>query len=149
MGEKNLIEQARGYAYVIKQLELALRPLFAEVCAAGGLNWSQYTALSVLERRPGITSSELARRTFVRPQTMAATMDPLFEADLVRREKDPLHGRRQLLFLTAAGEGKLAEITPGVAALEERMVSDLDAAERDDLDDLLRRCRRALDAAGR
>lgn len=134
----------RGLAYVIKQLDLALRPRLADACQTGGLSSAQYTALSVLTRRPGITSSELARRSFVRAQTMATTLDPLLEAGLIRRERDPGHGRRRLLFLTDAGRERITGVTPAVGALEDEMVAGLSSAERDQLGDLLRRCRNAL-----
>ncbi|WP_205529081.1 MarR family winged helix-turn-helix transcriptional regulator [Microbacterium halotolerans] len=135
----------RGFSYVIKQLELALRRRLVDACRASGLTSAQYTALSVLVRRPGLTSSELARRSFVRAQTMAVTLDPMLEAGFVRRETDPAHARRRLLFLTEAGARKLEEVDPHIAALEEHMVADLDDAERDQLVELLRRCRRTFE----
>ena len=52
----------RGFAYVIKQLELALRRRLMDACRESGLTSAQYTALSVLVRRPGLTSSELAEK---------------------------------------------------------------------------------------
>jgi DNA-binding MarR family transcriptional regulator len=109
---------------------------------------AQYTAMSVLARRPGITSSELARRSFVRAQTMAATMDPLIESGLVSRERDPLHGRRILLYLTEPGAAAVAGLAPRVEQLEELLVSDLSEQERVQFADYLRRCRNALDQAG-
>lgn len=137
-----------GFVYVIKQLELGLRPRFLEACQAGGLTGAQYTALTVLQARPGITSSELARRSFVRAQTMAATVDPLLDAGLVRREADPAHARRMLLFLTPAGERRIAEMSPPIVELEQLLVSGLSDDEQSQFADLLRRCRQALDAAG-
>ena len=68
--------QTSNFTYVIKQVEMALRPHFLAVCKQANLTPAQYTALSVLERRPGLTSSELARRSLVRAQTMAATSNP-------------------------------------------------------------------------
>ncbi|MGO1410810.1 MULTISPECIES: MarR family winged helix-turn-helix transcriptional regulator [unclassified Microbacterium] len=135
----------RGFAYVIKQLELALRRRLMDACRESGLTSAQYTALSVLVRRPGLTSSELARRSLVRAQTMAMTIDPMLETGFVRREPDPAHARRRLLFLTELGARKLEEVDPHIAALEEHMVADLDAAERDMLAELLRRCRRTFE----
>jgi len=133
-----------GFTYVIKQLELALRPRFLEACARGGLTGAQFTALTVLHRRPGTTSSELARRSFVRAQTMAAIVDPLMESGLVRREQDPSHRRRWLLFLTERGERVVARLSPDIAAIEEEMLGGLSEAERRQLADLLDRCRRNL-----
>jgi DNA-binding MarR family transcriptional regulator len=137
-----------GYSYVVKQLELALRPKLVEACAAEGLTAAQYTALTVLDRRPGITSSELARRSFVRAQTMAMTLDPLLETGLVRREQDAAHGRRKALYLTPAGADAIARLAPRVNALEEVLVSDLSTSERVAFIDYLRRARRAMEQAG-
>ncbi|KQV06086.1 MarR family winged helix-turn-helix transcriptional regulator [Leifsonia sp. Root112D2] len=142
------MEPYGSFVYVVKQLELGLRPRFFEACAAAGMTAAQYTALTVLQRRPGITSSELARRSFVRAQTMAATVDPLVEAGHVRRERDPEHGRRILLYLTESGSNAISTLNPQIDALEELLVSELSAKERAQFADYLRRCRHALGQAG-
>lgn len=137
-----------NFTYVIKQLELALRPHFNQICTDAGLSAAQYTALTVLRRRPDLTSSELARRSFVRAQTMAATIDPLLTAGLVSRSQDPQHRRRMLLRLTPAGEERLAEIAPRMRALEELVVADLTADEQAEFARSLRSARHSLDTAG-
>lgn len=135
-----------NFTYVIKQLELALRPLIEEACAAAGMTTAQYTALTVLERRPGITSSELARRSFVRAQTMAQTMDPMLDAGLVRRERDPLHARRLLLYLTDEGAAAIARAAPHVGALERRIATGFTEEEGAAFAEYLRRARHSLQA---
>lgn len=135
-----------NFTYVIKQLELALRPYIDGACAAAGMTTAQYTALTVLDRRPGITSSELARRSFVRAQTMAQTMDPMLEEGLVRRERDPQHARRLLLFLTDKGRAAMAEAAPRVRELETLLMTDFTDEEGEAFADYLRRARRALEA---
>ena len=57
--------------YLIKQVELAVRTRLDAVVGEHGLTSLQYTALTVLERHPGMTSADLARNSFVRAQTMA------------------------------------------------------------------------------
>lgn len=138
------MEQLDNYIYLIKELETLLRPRFIRACAGEAVTWTQYTTLTVLERRPGITSSELARRSFVRTQSMAATIEALLDAGLVRREQDPKHGRRQLLFLTPAGEDAVVAVAPSVRALESDLVQELSPKERRQFADYLRRCRHAL-----
>jgi DNA-binding MarR family transcriptional regulator len=135
--------------YQIKELETVLRPRYLEALTDQPVTWTQYTALTVLERRPGITSSELARRSFVTAQSMASTINPLLTDGLVRRAQDPEHARRMLLFLTPAGSRVIAKVAPSVQALEDELGADLSAAERVVLSDLLRRCRRALGDAPR
>jgi len=130
--------------YVIKQLDAALRPRFADACAQQGLTLAQYTALTVLQRRPGISSAELARRSFVRAQTMASTLDPLLSAGMVRREADPSHLRRQLLYVTERGTAIVDALSPRIESLEALLVSDLSEDERLLFADYLRRARTAL-----
>ncbi len=137
-----------NFTYVIKQVELALRPHFNAVCANAGLTPAQYTALTVLARRPGLTSSELARRSFVRAQTMAATIEPLLGDRLVRREQDPTHQRRMLLDLTPKGEALLEEMSPAIRAVEDLIVAEIDENARADFAHYLRSARRSLDTAG-
>lgn len=139
-----------GYLiYLVKQVELGLRRPFEELLAEQGISIAGYTALTVLHNRPGITSSELARRSFVRAQTMAETITGLTEAGLVRREKDPAHGRQILLFLTPAGIDRVAALDPAVSRLESHMVAALDDAEQTELIRALRACRDALAALPR
>ena len=130
--------------YLMKQVELAVRAGLDDLTRPVGLTALQYTALTVLERRPGITSSELARRSFVRAQTMAQTMDPLLEAGFVRRERDPGHARRLLLYLTDTGSAAIARARPHVAELERLILSDFTADEAAAFAEYLRRARRSL-----
>ncbi|MGM0928865.1 MAG: MarR family winged helix-turn-helix transcriptional regulator [Actinomycetota bacterium] len=134
-------EAPSGYFYIIKQLELALRPRFTEVCSAHSVTLAQYTALTFLERSPGMSGSELARRIFVRAQTIAKAVDPLVDQGLVRREPDPGHGRRILLFLTERGLATVHSIAPQISQIEEELLVDLTAEERRQFLDHLRRTR--------
>lgn len=130
--------------YLIKQIELGLRRPFIAAVEAYGLSASQFTALTVLARLPGITSSELARRSFVRAQTMAQTISGLLDAELVRREEDPEHGRRILLYITPAGEERLDSMRDDVQAIEDRLTSAMTDSQAADLELLLRLARRGL-----
>lgn len=136
--------EAGGFVYVIKQLELALRPRLEAACAEAGMTAAQFTALTVLRRRPGTTSSDLARRSFVRAQTMAGTLEPLIEQGLVRREPDPGHRRRIRLFLTDAGVRAIDRLEPRVVELEQTLLGGLDEDERELFADYLLRARQAM-----
>ena len=83
--------------YLIKQVELAVRQALDDVVAAADLTTLQYTALTVLERHPGITSAELARNSFVRAQTMAEMVTYLLGRGLVARERDEKNRKQYLL----------------------------------------------------
>ncbi len=98
----------------------------------------------MLARRDGLTSAELARNSFVTPQTMRDLVTALETRGLITRAHDPGHRRRLLITLTPAGEVLLAEADADVRALEERMLSGLSATERQTFRDYLNRARTAL-----
>lgn len=133
--------------YVVKQLELATRAHLDAVLKPSGVTALQYTALTVLERRPAMTSADLARASFVRAQSAADLVGALERRGLIRRETDPANRRRMVITLTDAGREFLAEYDPRVAELEEEMLRDLDADERNALRRSLDACRRGLTAA--
>jgi len=137
----------RGFLYLFKQLEMGARRPFFELVTSHGLNWSQYTALTVLHRLPGLTSSELARRSFVRPQSMAETLTPLIDAGLARRDRDPEHGRQILLSITPAGIAKIEAMAQQVRAIEDEMLAEFDDDEVVVFARLLRRARSGLERA--
>ena len=130
--------------YLIKQLELAVRSRLDETTAPFGLTSLQYTALTVLERHPGITAAELARNSFVRAQTMAQTVTDLESRGFLRRERDPRSRRQFLLRLTQGGETALARLREPVRAIETQLVSGLSADEAAQLRRALRSGRIAL-----
>ncbi|WP_158437855.1 MarR family winged helix-turn-helix transcriptional regulator [Naasia lichenicola] len=139
-----------GYLiYLIKQIDSGLRRPFDELISGHGISTAGYTALTVLQSRPGMTSSELARRTFVRAQTMAETVTSLTQAGYVRREKDPAHGLQILLYITDLGLERVAELAPEVAHLESDLVGALGEGEPAELIRALRACRDALAALSR
>ena len=86
--------------YLIKQVELAVRAELDRVAGAHDLTAVQYTALTVLERHPDMTSAALARNSFVRAQTMAEMVTFLLDRGLVTRKRDPDNRRQYLLSLT-------------------------------------------------
>lgn len=135
--------------YVIKQIELVLRPQFIALCRSVGMTAPQYTALTVLLRRPGITSSELARRSFVRAQTMAMTLEPMLEAGHVRREPDPANGRRMRLFLTESGRTTIRTLSGALSELEDTLVEGFSDREREQFAEFLRRANLNLANAAR
>jgi DNA-binding MarR family transcriptional regulator len=85
---------------------LLLRRL-RQVPAEGELTLPESSALARLDRYGPATSSELAKREQISPQSMGATIAALEARDLVRRTPDPDDGRRQILSPTEAGHATL------------------------------------------
>jgi DNA-binding MarR family transcriptional regulator len=134
--------------YLVKQVELAVRSRLEQVTRQAGLSVTQYTALTVLERRPGLTSAELAKNSFVRAQSMSTVTTELVDGRLVSRSPDPAHHRRQLLTVTARGRELLLQLRPAVAEIEVQMVQGFGAEEVDRFRSALRLCRVGLAGDG-
>ncbi|MDK1471881.1 MarR family transcriptional regulator [Streptomyces sp. 549] len=130
--------------YAVKQVELAARAHIDELVKPAGITALQYTALTVLRRRDGLSSAQLARNSFVTAQSMADMVTAVERRGLISRRRDPDNRRVLLISLTDTGRELLAAFDEAVDALEERMVSALTAAQRRNLEDYLNRCRAAL-----
>jgi DNA-binding MarR family transcriptional regulator len=133
--------------YVIKQVELAARSQLDEIFRPIGMTALQYTALTVLEHHPDMSSAQLARNSFVTAQTMADMVRALEERRLVERHRDAADRRRLVLALTSDGRELLRRYRGRVAALEERMLSGLTGEQAAELRRGLVMCRANL--AGR
>ena len=130
--------------YLIKQVELAVRQALDDVVAAADLTTLQYTALTVLERHPGITSAELARNSFVRAQTMAEMVTYLLGRGLVARERDEKNRKQYLLVLAPEGQQVLDGLYDTVADIETKMLDGFDTGQTEILRTYLTRCRHSL-----
>lgn len=132
--------------YVLKKVQAVLRARMDEVLEDRGLTMPQYAALSALEQDPGISNAELARRSFVTPQTMIRIIGNLEAMGLVAREPHPTHGRVLLTTLTAKGKKLVGSCHQGALAVETRMLRSLSARERAHFLKMLERCFRSLEA---
>ncbi|HEX5405154.1 MAG TPA: MarR family transcriptional regulator [Pseudonocardiaceae bacterium] len=130
--------------YLLKQVELAVRSHLDDLLRPAGLTALQYTALTVLERRPDLTSAQLARNSFVTAQTMADMVTTLRDRGLIERRRDPDDRRRLVLALTSAGRRLLGRYRGKVAALEADMCAGLTNRQSVELRRSLLACRAAL-----
>lgn len=130
--------------YLVKQVELAVRSRLEDATGEYGLTSLQYTALTVLERRPGLTSAGLARNSFVRAQTMAQMTSYLEDKALIRRQPDPDSKRQFLLFLTDEGKSVVDALRAPVAAIEGDLIAGLSDSQVADFRAMLRAGREAL-----
>ncbi len=69
----------------------------------GELGWSQIATLARLDKVGAMTTADLARAEFVKPQSMGTTLADLEQAGLVQRRPHPTDGRQVLFALTAEG----------------------------------------------
>jgi len=94
------------------------------------LSVPEFTALSILRRRPALSNAQLSRRTMVTPQTMIEILGGLERRGLVRRRVDPDHGRILRAELTEEGARVLAEAEPAIEALQDEILDGIPDEQR-------------------
>jgi DNA-binding MarR family transcriptional regulator len=134
-------------SYVVARLERALRQAINERVREHGLTTLQYTTLSVLgRRRGGLSNAQLARRSYMTPQSMSEVIEALEGAGLIERNPHPNHRRVLPATLTAKGRRVLAACEDAVGKMEEEMMRELSVDERAQLLEALKTCVRSLRA---
>jgi DNA-binding MarR family transcriptional regulator len=130
--------------YLVGRVDRVVRRSIDEVVRARGLSVNQYTTLSVLARRSGLSNAQLARRALVSPQSMNEVLLTLEQRGLVSRRAHPDHGRILQARLTPKGRRVLAACDAEVNDVEARMVKDLTSEEQAALRAALLRSVRSL-----
>ena len=138
------VEERTGY--LLKRAQQALRTRMDRELAAFGLGAAGYAVLTALASQPGLSAAELARRSFVTPQTMMRTVSSLQASGLVHRPAHPAAGRKLPAELTPFGHQVLAQAHSAIGAVEAEMVHTLDGQEQEVLRSLLLRIADALTA---
>jgi len=93
---------------VASELRVVLGQLIRRLRADYRFSLTHATVLGRLDREGARSTSELAARERVRPQSMAQTVSELEAEGLITRRPDPADARRGLLELTAKGREALA-----------------------------------------
>jgi DNA-binding MarR family transcriptional regulator len=100
---------------------------------AGGLTRSQFGALSVIVRRPGLSSADLARAMLVTPQAANLIVSGLEADGLVKKRPSAAHGRILELSATPTGVRYVDAAYPLVTALEDRIAESLSRRKLDEV----------------
>lgn len=135
--------------YLVKQVELAVRSHLDDLLRPAGLTALQYTALTVLERHPDLSSAQLARNSFVTAQSMADMITALEGRGLIERHRDRTDRRRLVVALTVDGQKLLGRYRDQVSALEAQMLAGLTKAQVSSLRRNLHACHANLAKPGR
>ncbi len=141
-------QRGQRLTYLVKRLEMAERARMEEVLRPLGVTLHQYTALSILERREGLSSAQLARRHFVTPQAMHQLVASMEQDGLIERRPDETNRRILRAWLTEHGAEVLRACHDVVDGLEARMLSALTYAEAVVFERALEQCLAALAEPG-
>jgi DNA-binding MarR family transcriptional regulator len=126
--------------YVVGRLDRALRKEIGALVAPHGLTVAKYTALSIMRDRPGLSNAQLARRSYVTPQSMNEVLAALETDGLIVRSPAAGHGRVVEVALSDRGHAVLAACDRAITHMENAMLADLDEAGRVQLVEALVNC---------
>ena len=120
-----------GISYAIARLQQLVLGAVSDVAARHGLTALQFTTLSVLNRHgTPLSSSQLARRSFMKTQSMYEVTHWLEQAGMIKRNPHPSHRRKLPASLTAKGRRVVAACEAAVADFETQMLRGFSRADR-------------------
>ncbi|WP_158213225.1 MarR family winged helix-turn-helix transcriptional regulator [Pigmentiphaga sp. NML080357] len=140
MSTEHLAEPFNGPSttYLVSQVHHPLRNFSDAILKPYGVTGIQFTVLSVVAHREGLSSADLSRRFYVTPQSMGQLLATLEERGLLERKEDSNNRRILRITLTSAGREVVEAGTRDMAKLEEDAFSSLSPKEIKTLRSLLR-----------
>jgi len=109
-----------------------------------GLTPPQFDIVATLGNTPGMSFKELGEKTLITKGTLTGVVDRLETRGIVRRVNSSSDRRSTRVELTEAGAKLFDDVFPGVVARTKQVFDKLGDAERQTLEDGLRRLREAF-----
>jgi DNA-binding MarR family transcriptional regulator len=125
-----LIPPQPNFLIQLRRTQHAVRTRLDADLAATGLTTPQYMVLAELERAGKLSASDLAREFGMTAPTVNVLVKALEACGLLRRRPHPGHGRILSASLTPAGRRVLKRGRTLACNIENRLLSDLTAADR-------------------
>jgi DNA-binding MarR family transcriptional regulator len=134
-----------GVAYAVARLHQRVFAGITERVSPCGLTTLQFTTLSVLSRHGApLSTSQLARRAFMTPQSMSEVIHALERKGLIKRNPHPNHRRTLPATLTAKGRRVLTACDEVVSEFEDAMLDGFSEADRATFRDMIKAAARNL-----
>ena len=131
-------DAAAGLGDLVMRVARTLRRRSAATLTPWDLSPHQARALRVVCARDGVRLSELAEALRIAPRSATEVADGLTERGLAERTPDPADRRAVLLRPTEAGRRVQREVEAARAADAEELFARLPAADRAELERILR-----------
>lgn len=117
----------QGYlGYLLRQAHAAVRLTMERTLADLGVTSPQFAVLTMLNAYPGLSGADVARLTFLTPQTVGVIIRNLERDGAIVMTPHPIHGRIQQWTLTPRGATLLKACRERVLELEKRLAGGLD-----------------------
>jgi DNA-binding MarR family transcriptional regulator len=114
--------------YLLRQASAAYRLRMERALADLAVTPPQFAVLTMLAAYPGISSADVARLSFLTPQTVSLIIANLERSGWVARRPHAIHGRIQHIDVTEPGRWLLARCRKRVQVIEQRVVAGLSPA---------------------
>ncbi|GII28194.1 MarR family winged helix-turn-helix transcriptional regulator [Planotetraspora mira] len=129
----------RGTGFLLARLGSLAARSWTAFLTAHGLTQSQHSVLVVLKDQGPLGQRRLAQLVAVDTRNIVPVLDQMAVKGLIRREADPLDGRRRTVTLTADGDTLAGTLAATASSVQDDFLEVLDDEERGSLNDLLQR----------
>jgi DNA-binding MarR family transcriptional regulator len=124
--------------YVLRRAQLVVFQDFFQAFAPFNISPAQFSVLTVIERNPGLTQSQVAAALGIKRTNFVGLLDELERRALAERRQAARDKRSYALYLTTEGAALMRKLKPVLKAHESRMVARIGESGRDRLVELLR-----------
>lgn len=122
---------APSFIYLLGRVDHGVRRQLAKRVAPWDLSVAEFTTLSVLRARPGLSNAQLARRALSSPQSINGVLAGLEDRGLITRRAHPEHRRILRARLTAQGAKITRAAEAAANALQEEVLDGISGPERE------------------
>ncbi|HEX7676064.1 MAG TPA: MarR family transcriptional regulator [Bdellovibrio sp.] len=127
-----------GAGYLIRRLQQEIRNDMDKTLGRYDLTPPQFATLLTLKLKSEASNADLARASFVTPQTMVRIIANLEAAELIKKKNDPVHGRILKIELTEKGEKLITKCQSLVGEhIEGKILKGFSKTEAQQFKDLL------------
>lgn len=123
--------------YVLRRAQLVVFQDFFSAFAPFDISPAQFSVLTVIERNPGLTQSQVAEALGIKRTNFVGLLDELERRSLAERRQAARDKRSYALYLTAGGADLTRKLKPVLRAHESRMIARIGEDGRDRLVALL------------
>lgn len=116
--------------YLVRQANVAVRAAMDRALADLDVTPPQFAVLTMIASYPGLSGADLARLTFLTPQTINVIVGNLEKAGAIEKSAHALHGRILRLTATAKGRALLRRCRVRVMEIEGQLDGLLGRDER-------------------
>ena len=113
-------------SYQIARADRIISKQLTEILKAEGISLPQYATLFLLKQKNNLSNSQLAEKTFVKPQSANKIIQELDDMGYIERHADLIDKRKMLINLTDSGNKKLLSCNNKVYNFEDKLLKNLD-----------------------